>query len=65
MSVEVCKTYLSLLFLCKIAELTFFHIFKMNFDYDPEGILKKEEHFQLSVFRADFEYAVKKGIFVT
>ena len=37
----------------------------MNFDYDPEGILKKGEHFQLSVFHADFKYAVKNGILVT
>ena len=37
----------------------------MNFDYDPEGILKKEKHFQLSVFHADFKYAVKNGILVT
>ena len=37
----------------------------MNFDYDPEGILKKEKHFQLSVFHADFKYAVKNGIWVT
>ena len=36
----------------------------MNFDYDPEGILKKGEHFQLSVFHADFKYAVKNGILV-
>ena len=37
----------------------------MKFDYDPEGILKKEEHFQLSVFHADFKYAVQNGILVT
>ena len=61
-SVKVCKTYLSLLFICKIAELTFFYIFKMNFDYDPEGILKKGKHFQLTVFSADFKSAVKTEI---
>ena len=33
----------------------------MNFDNDPKGILKKEKHFQLSVFHADFKYAVKNG----
>ena len=43
----------------------FFPIFKINFDYDPEGILKKEKHFQLSVFHADFKYAVKNEIWVT
>ena len=40
-------------------------MFSMDFDNDPEGILKKEEHFQLSVFHADFKYAVKNGILVT
>ena len=34
----------------KSANLPFFYIFKMNFDYDPEGILKKGKHFQLTVF---------------
>ena len=34
----------------------------MNFDYDPEGILKKGKHFQLTVFSADFKSAVKTEI---
>ena len=52
-------------FFVKSPNLPFCHIFKMKFDYDPEGILKKEEHFQLSVFQADFKYAVKNGILIT
>ena len=31
----------------------------MDFDSDPEGILKKEKHFQQTVFHEDFKSAVK------
>ena len=49
-------------FFVKSLNLPFLKIFSMDFDSDPEGILKKEKHFQLSVFHADFKYAVKNGI---
>ena len=52
-------------FFVKLLNLPFFRIFGLDFDTDPEGILKKEKHFQLSVFHADFKYAVKYGILVT
>ena len=55
----------SFYFFVKSPNLPFCHIFKMNFDCDSEGILNKGEHFQLSVFHADFKYAVKNGILVT
>lgn len=34
-------------------------IFSVDFDNDPKGILKKEKHFQQTVFHADFKSAVK------
>ena len=55
----------------KVAKLTFLFYFFVkspnlpNFDNDPEGFLKQEEHFQLLFFRADFKYAVKNVILVT
>ena len=34
-------------------------IFSVDFDNDPKEILKKEKHFQQTVFHADFKPAVK------
>ena len=62
---NIAKHTFSFNFFVKSLNLPSLKIFNMDFDNDPEGILKKEEHFQLSVFHADFKYAVKNGILVT
>ena len=46
-------------FFVKSLNLPFLKIFSMDFDSDPEGILKKEKHFQQTVFHEDFKSAVK------
>ena len=46
-------------FLVKLLNLPFLRIFSVDFDNDAKGILKKEKHFQLTVFHADFKSAVK------
>ena len=46
-------------FFVKSLNLPFLKIFNMDFDSDPDGILKKEKHFLQTVFRADFKSAVK------
>ena len=46
-------------FFVKSLNLPFLKIFSMDFYSDPEGILKKEKHFQQTAFHADFKSAVK------
>ena len=46
-------------FFVKSLNLPFLKIFSVDFDSDPEGILKKEKHFQQTVFHEDFKSAVK------
>ena len=49
-------------FFVKSLNLPFFRVFNVDFDNDLEGILKKEKHFQQTVFHADFKSAVKSLI---
>ena len=56
---NIAKHTIPFNFLVKSLNLPFSKIFSMDFDNDPEGILKKEEHFQQTVFHADFKSAVK------
>ena len=46
-------------FFVKSLNLPSLKIFSVKFDNDPEGILKKEKHFQQTVFHADSKSAVK------
>ena len=46
-------------FFVKSLNLPSLKIFSVDFDNDPEGILRKEKHFQQTVFHADFKSAVK------
>ena len=50
-------------FLVKSLNLPFLRIFSVDLDNDPEGILRKEKHFQQTVFHLDFKSAVKSLIF--
>ena len=46
-------------FFVKSLNLPSLKIFSVDFENDPKGILKKEKHFQQTVFHADFKSAVK------
>ena len=46
-------------FFVKSLNLPFLKIFSVDFNNDPEGILKKRKHFKQAVFYADFKSAVK------
>ena len=43
----------------KLLNFPFIKMFSVDFDNDPEGILKIEKHFPLTVFHADFKSAVE------
>ena len=49
----------------KRANVRFFLIFKSNFESVPIGILKKEKHFQLSIFREESKSGIKFMIVLT
>ena len=46
-------------FFLKSLNLPSLKILSVDFDNDPEEVLKKEKHFQQTVFHADFKSAVK------
>ena len=56
---NIVKHTFSFNFFVKSLNLPFLKIFSVDFDDDPKGILKKEKHFQQTVFHADFKSAVK------
>ena len=62
MAMKFAKLTFSFNLYIRSLNLPFFYIFEMNFDSDAEGILKKERHFQQSVFLVDFKSAVKMVI---
>ena len=46
-------------FFIELLNLPFLKIFSVDFDNDSEDILKREKHFQETVFYADFKSAIE------